>query len=339
MNEPTPTVEPPVIYPYFLCELLDQCPTAHTGVHPWMYRVSRYLHHFHSFEEIAEILEVRTEKCGRSLEPHEIPDAIKNSWETRWIPGQGQETIQERRAAWLLNPVERPRAITPDFDPEAARAEAAQIDIDITPEWLKAHSPVPVMQSTDQYLRTIFTPDEHAIFFNRYKSQGYVWSRRLSLEAFSQIKHRDGVWFLCNPTDGKEYYNPRTKRRSQRSRESVITWRYAVLECDHEPKEIWWPIWLKILVQLKLRIVSLTTSGGRSVHALVRVDCASKAEWDAFKALHLLPLVRLGACDGALSAVRLTRLPGCYRGQNLQELLFLNPDADGTPIFNPTQNL
>ena len=121
--------------------------------------------------------------------------------------------------------------------------------------------------------------------------------------------------------------------------ESVTAWRYAVLECDHEPKEIWWPIWLKILVQLKLRIVSLTTSGGKSVHALVRVDCASKEEWDAFKAEHLRPLVRLGACDGSLSAVRLTRLPGCYRGQNLQELLYLNPDADGTPIFNPSQIL
>jgi hypothetical protein len=304
-----------------------------------MYKVARYLHHFHTFEEIAEILEARTANCGRVLDPHEIPDAIKNSWAHRWIPGSGQETIIERRAAWLLNPVAKPIVIVPNFDPDAAKAEAAQIDIDITPEWLKANSRIPVTCSTDQYLQTIFWRGEHAIFFTRFKSQGYVWSRKISLEAFSQIRHREGVWFLCNPVDGKEYYNPRTRRRSQRSMESVTAWRYAVLECDHEPKEIWWPIWLKILVQLKLRIVSLTTSGGKSVHALVRVDCASKEEWDRFKAEHLRPLVRLGACDGSLSAVRLTRLPGCFRDQNLQELLFLNPDADGTPIFNPSQNL
>jgi hypothetical protein len=339
MSEPTPTLRPPAVYPYFLCELLEQCPTAGKGVHPWLHKVSRYLHAFHTFEEMHEILEVRTANCGRVLEPHEIPDAIKNSWEHRWIPGSGQETIIERRAAWLLNPVAKPISFVPDFDPEAAKAEAARIGIDITPEWLKAHSPTSASISTGQYLQTIFLHGERVVIFNRYKSQGDIWPFGQSIKQYSQIHHPEGAWFLCNPVDGQEHYNPRTGRRSQRSMESVTAWRYAVLECDHEPKEEWWPIWLKILVQLKLKIVSLTTSGGKSVHALVRVDCASKEEWDAFKAEHLRPLVRLGACDGSLWAVRLTRLPGCYRGQNLQELLYLNPEADGTPIFNPSENL
>jgi hypothetical protein len=110
------------------------------------------------------------------------------------------------------------------------------------------------------------------------------------------------------------------------------------------------------------------------------VDAESKADWDA-KAQELKPLLTvLGADPGAITAVRLTRLPGCYRGQEgppapsepplrkrwvdeplefdeagdpiwtpsayadeapanlwtggqLQELLYLNPEPDLTPIF------
>ena len=121
---------------------------------------------------------------------------------------------------------------------------------------------------------------------------------------------------------------------SRRSEESVTSFRYAVLECDHEPKETWFPVWLKILVGLPLPIVSITDSAGKSAHAIVRVRAESKQAWDQFKRETLPPLVALGADNGALSAVRLTRLPGCYRGDRCQQLLYLNPAADGTPIFS-----
>jgi hypothetical protein len=143
-----------------------------------------------------------------------------------------------------------------------------------------------------------------------------------------------GAWFLCNPVDGLIHFNPRLCKDSRRSEESVTSFRYGVLECDHEPKEVWFPIWLKILVSLALPIVSITDSAGISAHALVRGDCESKADWDAWKRDVLLPLVEIGACDGSLSAVRLTRLPNCYRGDHLQRLLYLNPAADSTSIFH-----
>jgi hypothetical protein len=105
------------------------------------------------------------------------------------------------------------------------------------------------------------------------------------------------------------------------------------LECDREPRDLWRPVWLAILVSLPLSIVAITNSGGRSDHALVRVGADSKAAWDRYKLEKLRPLAELGADDGALSAVRLTRLPGCLRAAHRQELLYLNPNADGTPIF------
>jgi hypothetical protein len=140
----------------------------------------------------------------------------------------------------------------------------------------------------------------------------------------------DGVWFLPQPVDGEFHPNPRHGGKlSRRSEESVTAWRYVVLESDEaEPDD-----WLRCLIQLPLRIASVCESGGRSIHALVRLDAESKQDWDA-KVRAIKPvLVTLGADPGALSAVRLTRLPQAKRGERVQWLLYLNPTPDGKPIL------
>ena len=55
--------------------------------------------------------------------------------------------------------------------------------------------------------------------------------------------------------------------------------------------------------------------------------------WDALIQRVKPALVTLGADPGALSAVRLTRLPQARRGERVQRLLYLNPAPDGTPIL------
>jgi hypothetical protein len=106
-----------------------------------------------------------------------------------------------------------------------------------------------------------------------------------------------------------------------------------------------------LLVQVPLRIDAIYTSGGRSIHALVRVDCPTKSAWDDEKRA-LDPILRLlgmcGADPGALSAVRLTRLPGCMRrgkrdaeGNYVefarpaeQKLLYVRPCAPLRPLMD-----
>lgn len=314
--------------PAWLQDELNHCPEAGDGVHPWLFKVARYLHRYHRPEEICTILEARVAACGRELEPHEIPDAVRNSGACKWEPSG--KSASERRAEWLASPTTKR---VPEFKPELALETAARVPIDITPEWLKSRSPLPVNCSSGEFLESIFKPDEKAVVFCRYKSQGLIWPDSVAIKAFSAIHWPDGAWFLCNPVDGLTHFNPRLGKQSQRSEESVTSFRYAVLECDKEPKETWFPIWLQILVGLWLPIVSITNSAGKSAHAVVRVSAESKQAWDKVKHDTLRPLVELGADDGALSAVRLTRLPGCYRGDRRQELLYLNPGADGTPIF------
>jgi hypothetical protein len=315
-------------YPRFLRELLGACPEAGAGVHPWLFKVARYLHRYHTPEEICGVLKAHVAGCGRKLEPHEIPDAVANSGPYSWEPSG--KTASERRAEWIKNPTHR---VVPAFNPELAIKTAAGIPIEITPEWLRNHSPVSITCSTDEFLQSFFSAGEKALIFSIYKSQGHLWPDQVNIDRWSQIHWPDGAWLLANPVDGLEHFNPRLCKKSRRSKESVISFRYGVLECDQKPREKWRPIWLKILAGLELPIVSITDSAGSSDHAIVRGDCESKEAWDQWKREVLRPLVPLGADDGALSAVRLTRLPGCYRGDRRQELLYLNPAADGTPIF------
>jgi len=97
---------------------------------------------------------------------------------------------------------------------------------------------------------------------------------------------------------------------------------------------------------MPLPIVAMYSSGGRSVHALVRANAASKPEWDELRDVMSQWLCPLGADGGALSAVRLSRLPGCYREgkkdkdgrlakfaePKMQELIWLNPKARARPL-------
>jgi hypothetical protein len=116
---------------------------------------------------------------------------------------------------------------------------------------------------------------------------------------------------------------------SRRSEEAVSAFRYAVLESDEADADDW----LRCLVQMPLRIACICESGKRSIHALVRLDAASKADWDRLMAPLKPVLITLGADRGALSAVRLSRLPQAMRGERCQRLLYLNPQPTGQPIF------
>lgn len=104
-----------------------------------------------------------------------------------------------------------------------------------------------------------------------------------------------------------------------------------MLESDESSKELW----LRVLVQLPLPLAMITDSGGNSIHALLKVDARAKAQFDCAIAEIQPTLTILGADPGALTAVRLTRLPNCLRRSTgtWQELLYLNNNPDDAPII------
>ena len=225
--------------------------------------------------------------------------------------------IEERsvRTCAVVNaPREKPR-----FREETLKRIAALLH-GVDEQFVKVRSPLsPEGRTPAWFLMQLYRAGESVLVFDDFKSQGrhvcQMDDQQGGVECLDHLVNGcpDGVWFLCNPVDGEFHPNPRLgNKRSRRSEESVTAWRYLVLESDvAEPVD-----WLAALVQMPLRIAAIYTSGGQSIHALVRLDATSKADWDA-RARRLKPLMTvLGADPAAITAVRLTRLPGCFRGQD-----------------------
>jgi hypothetical protein len=161
-----------------------------------------------------------------------------------------------------------------------------------------------------------------------------------------------GVWMLPQPVSGEFSPNVRSKKEgamSRRHAESCLAFPYMVLESDSAPLREW----LGCLVQLPLRIAAIYSSGGRSVHALVKVNTATAGQWQDVKAAlagTIAFLIKNGLDKGVLSSVRLTRLPGAFREgkakeepngsftyekfdrPKLQKLLYINPDPQPREI-------
>jgi hypothetical protein len=240
--------------------------------------------------------------------------------------------VGKARTAEIKNLPKEPRL---SFSPDALRHIGSRVNVPDPAGFLRRTSPVtPSSVTPTKFLDTIYRPSEKIIVFKNMMTQGQaIYTVGQSSPTSIPTTGQEGIWFLVQPVDGEYHFDSGPGKRSRRSISAITRLPYLVLESDKADLADW----VRLLIQLPLVIVAIYTSGGRSIHALVRVDAADKAEWDEMKRKIAKVMVPLGADPGALSAVRLSRLPGCLRGGELQELLYLNPDADGTPIYCTTQ--
>jgi hypothetical protein len=278
--------------------------------------------------------------------------------------GGGQRRTEPRQAPTPAAARVKKRS---EFDPSALQAMMCR-GFKPDYQWLAEISPVDVRKCTPaQYLDAIMEPGEKNLVFYQYYSQGqygfqagepgvmYRLGDRKSVRPVPvegiEPSGREGAWYLANPVDGKWRPTGRTDEAgnpvlSRRLGENVTVYRYLLLESDEADEGFW----LNLICQLPLPITALYTSGGRSVHALIRIDAESKSEFDAIRE-RLTPLLsKLGADPGAISGVRLTRLPGVLREgkrtddgyvkfpkPRLQRLLYLNPDPRTDPLKTMTR--
>jgi hypothetical protein len=239
----------------------------------------------------------------------------------------------------------RPRTVKPIYKPSRLEALARRMD-GFTFSDLAARSPIrPDNRTPASFLHALYQPGERVLIFTKFISQGQGIATRppqgepfnaRELDEFIRPADGKGAWFLCNPIDGKTIFLDRLKSeenpkgRTRRAEENLTAFRYLVIESDKADPALW----LAGLVQIPLPIVAVYSSGGKSIHSLVKVDARDGAHWRELKAKLAPALVTLGADDSAMTAVRLTRLPQCFRAEKdrWQELYYLNPTADETPI-------
>jgi hypothetical protein len=124
-----------------------------------------------------------------------------------------------------------------------------------------------------------------------------------------------GGWLRMNPVDGLGIGNA-----------NVAAYRFVLVEFDHIPLELQ----LSILAKFPMPIAAIITSGGRSVHAWVKINASNLADYEA-QARKILDVLRCFDVDqNNKNPSRLSRLPGVTRrlnatGDGRQRLLYLNP--------------
>lgn len=182
-----------------------------------------------------------------------------------------------------------------------------------------------------RYLRALFEPDESVAYVtesfmadDRRRPTKGCWDRTAGqliaeLDAcggdlgkvVGDCDPEVGAWICFNPVDG-------TGRKDT----NITAYRYALVECDNmAPGKQ-----QAIIRQLELPCAALVYSGGKSIHAIVRVDAPDYAEYR--KRVDYL----YAACQKNGLTIdqqnrnpsRLSRMPGVLRGDKKQVLLETN---------------
>jgi hypothetical protein len=82
------TIEPQSTLPSWLHDLISSPPQHGQGVHTWLFRVARQMHHHRSEEDIVSLLRAATQDCGRPLPDRELREAVRDARQCAWQPGR-----------------------------------------------------------------------------------------------------------------------------------------------------------------------------------------------------------------------------------------------------------
>lgn len=306
-----------------------------------------------SIDEARPLLAEYNTRCAPAWSERELEHKLRQADKTAdpeprgYLIGDGPS---DRGARKEVKPkAEWKPAPKAQYDPERLRSFAGHWAREVDLAWLANRSAVdPCEVSSVSFLDALYRSNERVLIFHEVDKRGNPWTQGEAVFPQEEVpaSGKCGVWFLAQPVDGKYHPNPRTGKTSRRSEEAVVRWPFLVLESDDAPVREW----LGALARLPMRIAAIYSSGGRSVHALVRVDAVTKGQWDDLVRRQMAPglkfLVLNGADPGVFSAVRLTRLPGAMRLGKMrkdggyerlevpqrQKLLYLNPDPPVKPL-------
>lgn len=214
-----------------------------------------------------------------------------------------------------------------------AQAEGRVVD----PRWVEAHElDLPAewhpAEQIKRYLQALFEPEEYVAYVTesyrkedgRFAPNGcscQLTAGQLIMEldhygddigaALGDYNPEAGAWICFNPMDG-----------GGRRNENVTDFRYALVECDNMElgKQ------QAIIRQLELPCAALVYSGGKSVHAIVRVDAPDYAEYRRRVDYLYAACQKNGLTidQQNRNPSRLSRMPGILRGDKRQTLLETN---------------
>lgn len=278
---------------------------------------------------------------GMALKDAGIPSTVFEQWSMRdpdrYVPGEAQKKYDSFRGSGITIATVFGMAIKNGF------SSSQELDWDDGigdyETVIAQHTPTEKREPWEmayEYINTLFKDGEYIGWVNESKlnekgekfipaNVGHWLVKKEILrqlkkyknleEVFGSTRDEAGAWIRINPLDGEGGSNA-----------NVTRWDYALVESDTMSKEEQ----KKLYVSLNLPIVALVDSGGKSVHAIVKVEAADETEYTQ-RVLHLFDVLgkRGMTVDVAnKNCSRLSRLPGIVRRGQVQELLALNMGAD-----------
>ena len=299
-------------------ESLASCPPGGSGVHGWLLSVANLaaISDVPPLEAEAEILRAMRRKPSPS---GEVSSAIRKAYaEHNPNAPRGQYApVRAMPTKPKAKPLTAARLIAKgDGADEAAWWEASPYRIDWEPGPMDAVA----------LLETLYAPGAFVFCGERYGAE--VLTAAHWIERFKSGSPLPPHW-IPNPLTGDEHPLPDGKL-SRRGDSAVASFRFAVAEFDGMSKAdqlaFWWGY-------RAAPIAALIDSGGKSVHAILKVDAHGVDAWEADieRKLFGQVLVPLGCDRACRNEARLSRLPGHFRREKnaWQRLLYLDPTGTG----------
>lgn len=196
--------------------------------------------------------------------------------------------------------------------------------------------PTDSVESLELFLKSIYTENDRLNVVTRHfceadgkaKPQG-AGKTLLRDEWVAWIREKGipqsaaGCWFRFNPCAEKG-----SGKDDAVTDADIVSHRFVLLESDLLDMDTQ----ASVLMRLDIPIVAITSSGDKSLHALIVLAAKNEAEHKAIGTALLDALFRIGFDRGNKNPSRLSRLPGAMRsiktlGDGWQRLLYLNPSA------------
>jgi hypothetical protein len=172
--------------------------------------------------------------------------------------------------------------------------------------------PVPIADGFITFLETAFSPNEFVALSEA------VWNGKDKFEPRKGETRKRDQWIndCRNGTLPKSFLNGNgcfvrinPMRENGSSDADVMKLRFCLIEFDEIPLEVQF----ELLLKSNLPIRTLTFSGDRSLHALVRINAATRAEYEQRRDRVLKLLADYQVCLGNKSPSHYSRMPGLDR--------------------------
>ncbi len=263
--------------------------------------------------ELVKMIRAYTPEGGRVVPDSEIHAAVEKAarecTQTSWRPKKPQQHTERFDASAFM------AACLRDADSvgESDIWDASPVHIDWPPE-----------RDAVELLRALYQPDDILFAGDTY---GTVVKPAAAWIAEFENGNAIPPHIIPNPLSGRVGLT-KDGKESFRADSCVTQFRFAVAEFDGLPREDQIRFWYAV----DLPVCALIDSGGKSLHAWIRIDGIETADaWTAQveQLLFALRLVPLGCDPACRNEARLSRMPGHFRSEKnrWQRILFLAPEG------------